>query len=105
VNWVIERIRGNYLILDADDLDWERYTQARLTLPCSRCHQRPVIVGGEAHDACIARLPSVRFACCGHDRTEIDACYVAFDDGVTLYGPAARAAMETMGGSPPPPAA
>lgn len=70
---------------------------------------------GSEHDPCIAMLPGgVVGACCGHgkpggnlfgrsDSLLIDHCYVMFDDGLILRGNAARAAMEILGGSPPPP--
>lgn len=83
--------------------------------PCGHCGW---IVGGDPasekdssrfHDACIRELPGVIFACCGHgDLTWMDegywhtSCYLVFDDGITLYGRAAHAAMEMLGGHPPP---
>jgi hypothetical protein len=42
--------------------------------PCRRCHLPPTIKG---HDPCIADLPGVRFACCGHGFQE---GYVMFED-------------------------
>lgn len=53
------------------------------------------------HDACIANLPGVRYACCGHSMGRV--AYVVFDDGLSLYGNAALAAMEMIGGTPPEP--
>jgi hypothetical protein len=96
--------------------------------PCGTCGLALHFPGGRegqrwwgAHDPCIANLPGVRVACCGHGVAEryddettrpvetggvlLDSCYVGFDDGLTLYGNAARAAMEMLGGSPPPPPA
>jgi hypothetical protein len=93
--------------------------------PCGTCGLALHFPGPEegrrwwgAHDPCIAELPGVRVACCGHGVAEryepgtsrpvekggvlLDSCYVGFDDGLTLYGSAARAAMEMLGGSPPP---
>lgn len=73
-------------------------------IPCVECGRLPTRAG---HDACIAALPGVRFACCGHRASDqgLDHCYVVFDDGLTLYGNAARAAMQMLGGNPPPAAA
>ena len=74
---------------------------------CPHCKVRRTRKG---HDACIADLPDVRFACCGHGIAGIDpltgdyfnGCYVFFDCGITLYGHAAHAAMTALGGNPPP---
>lgn len=72
-------------------------------------------------DPCIGYLPGVVAACCGHGirrvavgviRRNADGvtergmfsltgCYVYFEDGPTLYGNAARAAMQMLGGNPP----
>lgn len=49
--------------------------------PCKKCGLNPTDYGG--HDPCIANLPGVRNACCGHG---IDEPYVEFDDGRWLYG-------------------
>jgi hypothetical protein len=37
----------------------------------------------EGHDPCIARLPGVRYACCGHGVRE---GYIQFDNGVVVRG-------------------
>lgn len=37
----------------------------------------------ERHDHCIANLPGVKFACCGHG---IRDAYVVFDNGLVLRG-------------------
>lgn len=88
---------------------------------CVLCHRRPTRAG---HDPCIPDLPGVEYACCGHGVTVKcylcedgvirmrpepgsrlmwhTSCYVVFRDGVALYGRAARAAMEMLGGNPPP---
>lgn len=65
-------------------------------------------------DPCIANLPGVAFACCGHgvpggklnrhlDDDLLDHAYVSFEGSpkIVLRGNAARAAMEMLGGSPP----
>lgn len=77
---------------------------------CRTCKRPPTVRG---HDPCIADLPGVNFACCGHGRLAefvnprgeekaMDYCYVAFDDGIALYRNAARGAMSMLGGDPPP---
>lgn len=69
--------------------------------PCATCGRPPLRNG---HDPCIAELPGVRFACCGHGVSDkgLDHCYLVFDDGLTLYGNTARGAMLMLGGDPPP---
>lgn len=47
---------------------------------CALCLRPP---SEEGHDGCIARLPGVRFACCGHGETE---AYVTFTNGLTIRG-------------------
>jgi hypothetical protein len=37
----------------------------------------------EGHDPCIARLPGVRYACCGHG---VHEGYIQFENGVVLRG-------------------
>lgn len=49
--------------------------------PCTKCGLHPNDFGGD--DPCIAGLPGVRNACCGHGR---DDAYVEFDDGRILIG-------------------
>lgn len=49
---------------------------------CAACGRMP---SPEGHDACIADLPGVAFACCGHGRPFGNApAYVKFDDGREL---------------------
>lgn len=42
---------------------------------CARCHLSPT---AEGHDPCIAKLPGVAYACCGHGSAQ---GYVAMQDG------------------------
>jgi hypothetical protein len=56
----------------AEDLDNGR---------CDLCGRRPTAKG---HDACIADLPGVDFACCGHRAGETG--YVKFSDGRVIDG-------------------
>lgn len=44
--------------------------------PCKRCGADPIETDG--HDPCIANLPGVRNACCGHG---VDDPYIEFNDG------------------------
>lgn len=53
---------------------------ATLTNPCKRCGKPPV----NGHDACIAGLPGVEFACCGHGKRE--RAYIAFTNGTVVRG-------------------
>jgi hypothetical protein len=48
--------------------------------PCPRCGELPT---PEGHDPCIANLPGVRAACCGHG---VEAGYVAFNTGHVIRG-------------------
>jgi hypothetical protein len=50
------------------------------------------------HDACIASLPFVEYACCGHGNAR-DA-YLCFGN-TALYGPVALSVMRDLGGNPP----
>lgn len=47
---------------------------------CTRCSKMPTKDG---HDACIANLPGVRNACCGHGTSE---AYVQFEDHKVIRG-------------------
>lgn len=47
------------------------------TRPCPRCKLPPT---AEGHDPCIANLPGVRFACCGHGVAG-ERGYIMFEDG------------------------
>lgn len=47
---------------------------------CPKCGQNET---AEGHDPCIADLPGVAFACCGHG---IEAGYVKFTDGRIIRG-------------------
>lgn len=47
---------------------------------CALCGKRPT---EDDHDPCIANLPGVEFACCGHGVTE---GYVKFTNGIVLRG-------------------
>ncbi len=55
--------------------------------PCARCGKFPT---AEGHDPCIANLPGVRAACCGHGFQG----YIMFEDGRTIRWPRATAEDE-----------
>jgi hypothetical protein len=57
--------------------------RTRETRECGFCHEHPV----NEHDACIANLPGVANACCGHGIPQ-DA-YIQFDDRICVRGEAA----------------
>lgn len=46
---------------------------------CGKCNKKQI----DGHDACIANLPGVRNACCGHGT---DNGYVQFENGLTIRG-------------------
>jgi len=48
--------------------------------PCGLCGARRAI---DEHDACIANLPGVAYACCGHG---VRRAYVAFVTGHVIRG-------------------
>lgn len=76
---------GHHCYWDEDELKW-RYVDTGEDMhtvaprPCPKCGVPPTAKG---HDACIADLPGVRFACCGHGVRE---GYVAFENGCRLGG-------------------
>lgn len=59
--------------------------------PCALCGKN---VSKKGHDACIADLPGVRNACCGHGRI-VDA-YIAFENGKIIYRERALEYMRTQ---------
>lgn len=48
--------------------------------PCKECGME---IPASGHDPCIANLPGVRYACCGHGK---ERGYVAFKDGRVIRG-------------------
>jgi len=48
--------------------------------PCVRCGKYPT---EEGHDQCIANLPGVKNACCGHG---VHEGYIQFEDGRIIRG-------------------
>jgi len=62
--------------VDTGEACWE--TPLR---PCPKCHETPIsttngIMSGD--DPCIAKLPGVDYACCGHG---VENGYIKFKDG------------------------
>jgi len=49
--------------------------------PCTKCKRKAKDYGG--HDPCIAALPGVVNACCGHG---VHDGYISFKDGRTIRG-------------------
>ena len=47
-------------------------------LSCPKCGLKPT---SDGHDPCIANLPGVKFACCGHG---VEKCYIWFEDGTYI---------------------
>jgi hypothetical protein len=92
------RIRGNlYFSLNKDNYkkayigtylgkDIKISIKELRELPCLRCGQFPIIgekkdTSGFGHDACIANLPGVVAACCGHG---FHNKYIKFENGRML---------------------
>lgn len=46
--------------------------------PCPACGNKPT---AEGHDACLANLPGVKNACCGHG---VELGYIQFEDGTVI---------------------
>lgn len=79
------RVYGHDVVADksdvlryADDLSVMDEHNMR---PCIKCGLHPRDFGG--HDPCIANLPGVRNACCGHGK---DRPYIEFEDGRVIIG-------------------
>lgn len=64
-----------YRYCDTGELVYEAAPRA-----CPRCEKLPT---GKGHDPCIANLPGVRNACCGHG---VGPGYVQFTNGRTIRG-------------------
>ena len=50
-------------------------------LICPKCNKISTIDG---HDPCIANLPSVEFACCGHGIDSMQQAYIKYNDGTVI---------------------
>ena len=62
-------------------LDTGNYVEDEGERPCKLCNRMPTDKG---HDVCIANLPGVDYACCGHGDTTL--AYVKFSDGKVVRG-------------------
>lgn len=49
--------------------------------PCVKCQR---LATPKGHDACMANLPGVKYACCGHGDRE--QAYVMFENGMVIRG-------------------
>jgi len=67
---------------------------------CAACGRDSVTVGLDEHDACIAELPGVKFACCGHLEDD-GRPYLVEDDDLIYRGQEALDRMRALGGDPP----
>lgn len=79
--------RGHPMYYDTQDwrfVDDNSLVALGESRPCGCCGEYTTPAG---HDPCIANLPSVMNACCGHGC--IEDAYVQFVDGRRLRGPAA----------------
>ena len=77
--------RGHEIILITEDVwvyaDTKQEVSANPYRACGKCGESKT---SSHHDACIANLPGVDNACCGHgDRND---SYIQFDNGVTVRG-------------------
>jgi hypothetical protein len=70
-----DKLHQTFFYSDIGELvDWDK------PRPCKKCGQHRTEKG---HDACIADLPGVKFACCGHGFQD---GYIQFEDGRTWRG-------------------
>jgi Zn ribbon nucleic-acid-binding protein len=65
---------------------------------CPACGEESITVGLAEHDACIANLPGVNYACCGH---MTESPYLSEEDGDWRSGQEALDRLRELGGNPP----
>jgi hypothetical protein len=89
-------------MIDAAEPDGHLFDPSEFDLPrpwvdgrFSVCFRKPSDLG---HNPCIANLPGVRHACCGHG---CETAYLVTEPGVVLRGLAASRLMRRLGGNPP----
>ena len=83
---------ATYLNVESDEVDDYRFCDtdeplwpdAYFERECPTCGLKPT---AEGHDPCLASLPGVRNACCGHG---VKPGYIQFDDGTIIRGRFAR---------------
>lgn len=84
--YATSHIVGHPAYYDPRDNVW-RYsddhseTKGQKLRDCPKCGKNPTDFGG--HDPCIAGLPGVEYACCGHG---VHTGYAKFNDGRTIDG-------------------
>ena len=78
---VKSRFNGNTITYNEENNSWY-YLNGELAIeciPCKKCNKLPTKDG---HDDCIADLPGITNACCGHG----DKGYLQFSDGTVIRG-------------------
>jgi hypothetical protein len=81
---IIDNVRGHIVMWDIsqeqylfhDTLEPVTEPSHKINRPCTKCGKPPTEDG---HDACLAKLPGVRAACCGHGITRK---YILYKNGV-----------------------
>ncbi len=68
-----------YIIIRGSKI-YNNFEFAKRYVPCSYCRYPPI---GE-QDHCIANLPNVKFACCGHGNRE--KASIVFNNGMIIRG-------------------
>lgn len=79
--------RNAYLLIRGRRV-YRDFEFARNNVPCLRCGNPPV----NGHDFCIAKLPGIKAACCGHGNP--DKMYIAFNNGIILHEDNGRMVMD-----------
>ena len=77
-------VNGNKVYWDDEEMEWY-YLDGELLdnnfRPYPNCNQLPTKDG---HDSCIANLPGIKFACCGHGIKK-GGGYLSFNDDRKIY--------------------
>lgn len=89
-----QALRRRGWLIAGDDANPDRDLTADLCLACG-CLRTP-----ELHDPCIANLPAVLYACCGHGWSGHIVSVTGSPFG-RLVGPQAARKMRELGGNPP----
>lgn len=83
---ITSHVFGHEVLFDKDSKIWrysddgEPCTPSDKSRKCPKCNKYPTEKG---HDPCIANLPGVEYACCGHGQ---EIGYVSFINGKTIRG-------------------
>jgi len=79
------KLRGHPMTWDGEhwrfDDDGSITSETYLTRPCGKCGKS---FGEDDHDPCLANLPGVANACCGHGESSLS--YIQFTNGVSVSG-------------------